>query len=120
MKSLNYVFAQLKFTKGDKILLERKKSEEEILHFLESYDFLQLGQAINRANWRAAAMTTQRMQKKAESLELEEFSNAFTQIRQCILHQKGEQAKNALARITVMRIQERKLWKKDKKLWEKW
>lgn len=82
--------------------------KEEIQQFLESYDFLQLGQAINRGNWRAAAMTIQRMQKKAENLELEEFVKMFTNIRQCILHQKSEQAKNVLARITVMRIQERK------------
>ena len=82
--------------------------KEEIQQFLESYDFLQLGQAINRGNWRAASMIIQRIQKKAENLELEEFVKAFANIRQCILHQKSEQAKNALARITVMRIQERK------------
>lgn len=73
--------------------------------FLKSYDFMKLGQAINRQNWQIAAMTLQRMQQKAKELELTVFDRQFMNIRQCVIHRQEKQAKDILALVTARRAQ---------------
>lgn len=75
------------------------------LNFLKSYDFMKLGQALDHKNWQIAAMTVQRMQKGAQEAELETFDRQFINIRQCIIHKQGKQAKDILALVTAKRAQ---------------
>lgn len=84
---------------------ENTNSKAAQQEFLKSYDFMKLGQAINHANWQIAAMTLQRMQKKAAELELSVFDRQFTNIRQCIIHKQGKQAKDILALVIARRAQ---------------
>ena len=70
---------------------------KEQIAFLKSLDFMKLGQAINREQWQAAAMTIRRLDLKAKEVELNEFERNFTGIRQCINRKDGQEAKQILA-----------------------
>lgn len=78
---------------------------EDVLIFLRSYDFMKLGQALNRENWQIAMMTLQRMQKKTQELEFHVFDRQFMNIRQCIVHKQGKSAKDILALMMAKRAQ---------------
>ena len=70
---------------------------KEQIEFLKSLDFMKLGQAINRGQWQAAAMTIRRLDMKAKEVEIAEFEKNFTGIRQCINRRDGKEAKQILA-----------------------
>ena len=54
---------------------------KEQIDFLKSLDFMRLGQALNREQWQAAAMTIRRLDMKAKEVELLDFERNFTGIR---------------------------------------
>ncbi len=81
------------------------KQEPKNLIFLKSYDFMKLGQAIEHGNWQMAAMTSQRMQKTAQELEMDMFVRQLANIRQCIMHKQGKAAKDILALMVARRTQ---------------
>ncbi|MCM1038458.1 MAG: hypothetical protein NC314_01185 [Roseburia sp.] len=86
--------------------MENITDKEQLqFNYLKSYDFMKLGQALNHNNWQIAAMTLQRMQKGAQEAELTIFERQFTNIRQCILHKQGKQAKDILALVIARRGQ---------------
>lgn len=70
---------------------------KEQIEFLKSLDFMKLGQAINREQWQAAAMTIRRLDMKAKEVGMNEFERNFTGIRQCINRKDGNEAKQILA-----------------------
>ena len=70
---------------------------KEQIEFLKSLDFMRLGQALNREQWQAAAMTIRRLDMKAKEVGLNEFDRNFTGIRQCINRKDGNEAKQILA-----------------------
>ena len=70
---------------------------KEQIDFLKSLDFMKLGQAINREQWQAAAMTIRRLDMKAKEVGMNEFERNFTGIRQCINRKDGNEAKQILA-----------------------
>ena len=70
---------------------------KEQIEFLKSLDFMRLGQAINRGQWQAAAMTIRRLDMRAKEVEMKEFERNFTGIRQCINRKDGNEAKQILA-----------------------
>ena len=70
---------------------------KEQIDFLKSLDFMRLGQALNREQWQAAAMTIRRLDMKAKEVELLDFERNFTGIRQCINRKDGNEAKQILA-----------------------
>ena len=70
---------------------------EEQIKFLKSLDFMRLGQAINREQWQAAAMTIRRLDMKAKEVGMTDFERNFTGIRQCINRKDGNEAKQILA-----------------------
>ena len=72
---------------------------KEQIDFLKSLDFMKLGQAINRGQWQAAAMTIRRLDMKAKEVRMNEFERNFTGIRQCINRKYGNEAKQILALI---------------------
>lgn len=70
---------------------------KEQIEFLKSLDFMRLGQAINREQWQAAAMTIRRLDMKAKEVGMTDFERNFTGIRQCINRKDGNEAKQILA-----------------------
>ena len=71
----------------------------EQIAFLKSQDFMKLGQAINRGQWQAAAMTIRRLDMKAKEVEMTDFERNFTGIRQCINRKEANEAKQILATV---------------------
>lgn len=84
--------------------MNTEKTEAE-LSFLQSYDFVKLGQAVNHQNWQVAAMTVQRMQKNAQELGFDTFVRQLANIRQCVLHKQARQAKDVMAVMMAKRAQ---------------
>ena len=70
---------------------------KEQIEFLKSLDFMRLGQAINRGQWQAAAMTIRRLDIKAKDVNMNDFERNFTGIRQCINRKDDNEAKQILA-----------------------
>ena len=70
---------------------------KEQIDYLKSMDFMRLGQAINREQWQAAAMTIRRLDMKAKEIGMNDFERNFTGIRQCINRRDGNEAKQILA-----------------------
>ena len=91
----------------------RDEREAARLAFLQSYDFMKLGQAVNRRNWQVAAMTVQRMQSRIQELGLDIFERQFTGIRQCILHKQERQAKDILAQVMAKRARMLREWQSE-------
>lgn len=69
----------------------------EQIEFFKSLDFMKLGQAINREQWQAAAMTIRRLDMKAKEVGMNDFERNFTGIRQCINRKDSNEAKQILA-----------------------
>jgi len=72
--------------------------------FIQSLDFMRLGQAINRSQWQSAAMTLQRMRRNAKQAGITEFDRQFMGIGQCINRKNGQEAKQVLALIVAKRV----------------
>ncbi len=70
---------------------------KEQIDYLKSLDFMRLGQAINREQWQAAAMTIRRLDMKAKEVGMTDFERNYTGIRQCINRKDGNEAKQILA-----------------------
>ena len=69
----------------------------EHIEYFKSLDFMKLGQAINREQWQAAAMTIRRLDMKAKEVGINDFERNFTGIRQCINRKDSNEAKQILA-----------------------
>ena len=67
------------------------------MEFYKSLDFMKLGQAINRGQWQAAAMTMRRLDMKAKEAGMNDFERNFTGIRQCVNRKDANEAKQILA-----------------------
>lgn len=83
--------------------------DEEAFHadvkaFIHSYEFLQLGQSINRKQWQAAGMKAQKMSAKAKKLGMTGWENLFTGIRQNVARKNQEEALQVMASITTKRV----------------
>lgn len=78
------------------------KDERE---FLESKDFLRLGQAIEHGNWQAAGMIANRMQRDAREVGVVDFDRQMVMMKQCIASRKKTEALNGLASIVSRRVQ---------------
>ena len=76
---------------------------KEQIEFLKSLDFMRLGQAINRGQWQAAAMTIRRLDIKAKDVNMNDFERNFTGIRQCINRREQQEAKQIMAVIVNKR-----------------
>lgn len=77
--------------------------DEEVVKFLKSYDFMRLGQAINRGQWQSAAMIQRRMEQKVKQLELTTFERPLAGLRQAILRKNVLDAKQMLAGVVAKR-----------------
>ena len=77
----------------------------EQCQFINSLDFMKLGQAINHEQWQAAAMIVRRMDMQAKQAGLTGFERQFTGIRQCINRKDKPQAKQVLSIVISKRVQ---------------
>ena len=87
--------------------------EEQLRNFINSYDFMRLGQAVNNGRFESAAMCARRMSMEAEKLGLECFQRQFTGLRQNIARKEALEVKNILSLIIVKRIQIQDVLKAD-------
>ncbi len=73
--------------------------------FLDSFDFMRLGQAITQRNQNMAMMILAHLQQAAKDAGLaEEFDSNFKGIRGCILGGDIQQAQDILAIVTAKRV----------------
>ena len=79
--------------------------EQKLKQFIQGYDFMRLGQAVNGKRWESAAMCARRMSMEAEKLGLECFQRQFTGLRQTIARKDTQEVKNLLSLVIVKRIQ---------------
>ena len=77
---------------------------DEVKAFMHSYEFMQLGQAVNRKQWQAAGMKIQKMSAKAKKLGMTGWSNQFTGMKQNIARKNEKEALQILALMTTKRV----------------
>ena len=77
---------------------------EEVKTFIHSYEFMQLGQAINRKQWQAAGMKIQKMSAKAKKLGMTAWNNQFMGMKQNIARKNDKEALQILALMTTKRV----------------
>lgn len=77
---------------------------EDVKAFIHSYEFMQLGQAINRKQWQAAGMKIQKISAKAKKLGMTGWNNQFMGIKQNIARKDEKEALQILALLTTKRV----------------
>lgn len=77
---------------------------EDVKAFIHSYEFMQLGQAVNRKQWQAAGMKIQKMSAKAKKLGMISWQNQFTGMKQNIARKNDREALQILSLITTKRV----------------
>ena len=77
---------------------------EDVRAFMRSYEFMQLGQAINRKQWQAAGMKIQKMSAKAKKLGMTGWENQFMGMKQNIARKNDQEALQILALMTTKRV----------------
>ena len=87
---------------------------EALRVFLEGYDFMKLGQAINRGQWNSAMMIIQRMDNSVQKLGILCMIQPLKAVRLAVLGRNVKQAKQALAALISKRV----LLIKHMKEWE--
>lgn len=76
----------------------------DIRTFIHSYEFMQLGQAINHKQWQTAGMKVQKMSAKAKKMGMTGWENLFTGIRQNIARKNDKEALQILSVMTTKRV----------------
>ena len=87
---------------------------KELLTFLESYDFMKLGQAVNRGQWDSAMMTFRRMDQKVKKLGMKEFEQPMKGLRLAVSGGNELQAKQILAKLVAKRVRMREVLRSTK------
>ena len=79
--------------------------EEKLKDFLNSYDFMRLGQAIAQGNQNMAMMIVSHLQQAAQEAGVaEQFGMNLQGIRQCVIGRDMKQAQDILAVVTAKRV----------------
>lgn len=81
------------------------ETEQEWKDFLQSYDFMKVGQAINREQWEIAMMTVSRLERNSRKPGLEAMNRNLKELRNAILAKNTNTAKNLLALVIQKRVQ---------------
>lgn len=98
---------QLKINGIDFLTSEYEEEEEfveDVRSFLHSYEFMQLGQAVNRKQWQAAGMKIQKMSAKAKKMGMIGWEHQFTGIKQNIARKNEKEALQIVSLITNKRV----------------
>lgn len=77
----------------------------ELRRFINGYDFMRLGQAVNTKRWESAMMACRRMSMTADKLGLSCFERHFQGLRQNIARKSDAEVKNILSLMIRKRIQ---------------
>lgn len=85
--------------------VEETTDPEALRAFLEGYDFMKLGQAINRGQWNSAMMVLQRMDTLVQKLSIRCMIQPLKAVRLAVLGRNVKQAKQALAALIGKRVQ---------------
>ena len=85
--------------------VEETIDPEALRAFLEGYDFMKLGQAINRGQWNSAMMILQRMDASVQKLGIRSMIQPLKAVRLAVLGRNVKQAKQALATLIGKRVQ---------------
>lgn len=86
---------------------DNSSCQQEVKEFLQSIDFMRLGQAVNHEQWLAATMTLRRLEQKRELLQLEEFKRNFSMLKFALQRKNTREAKQILSLIVNKRAQMR-------------
>lgn len=81
--------------------------QQEDLEFLQSVDFMRVGQAIHHGQWQSAYRILLRMEQKREQLQMEEFKRNFAALKYSIQRKNEREAKQILTLIVNKRAQMR-------------
>jgi len=73
--------------------------------FINGYDFMRLGQAVNSKRWESAMMACRRMAVESEKLGLDCFARQFQGLKQNIARKSDAEVKNILSLMIRKRIQ---------------
>ena len=85
--------------------MEHRINEEKLDSFLNSYDFMRLGQAISQDNQNMAMMIVTHLQQAASEAGVSDaFDMNLKSIRQCIIGHDVKQAQDILAVVTAKRV----------------
>lgn len=85
--------------------VEETTDPEALRAFLEGYDFMKLGQAINRGQWNSAMMILQRMDASVQKLGIRCMIQSMKGVRMSVLGRNVKQAKQALATLVGKRVE---------------
>ena len=77
---------------------------QDVKTFIHSYEFMQLGQAVNRKQWQAAGMKIQKMSAKAKKLGMVGWENQFTGMKQNIARKNDREALQILSLMITKRV----------------
>ena len=83
----------------------------ELTAFLESYDFMKLGQALHREQWNSVMMTLRRMDLTMKKLQTDSFARQVTGLRMAASARESIQAKQILSLMVARRVQLLKILK---------
>lgn len=76
---------------------------EEKLEYINSIDFMRMGQAIAHEQWQVAFMTLRRLEQEAREIGFSDFGQQFVGLRYAIQREDIEEAKQVLTLITNKR-----------------
>lgn len=82
-----------------------EKYLQTLRRFINGYDFMRLGQAVNGGRWESAMMACRRMSMESEKLGLCCFERQFQGLRQNIARKSDGEVKNILSLMIRKRIQ---------------
>lgn len=76
----------------------------DLKEFINSYEFMRLGQSVNRKQWQAAGMKIQKMSAKAKALGMTGWDQLFTGMRQNIARKNDREALQILSIMIARRV----------------
>ena len=96
---------------------ERELAEylTELTAFLESYDFMKLGQALQKEQWNSVMMILRRMDLTMKKLQTDSFARQVTGLRMAASARERTQAKQILSLMVARRVQLLKILKESER-----
>lgn len=89
---------------GASIYDDEEKYIADLKAFIQSYEFIQLGQSIHRKQWQAAGMKIQKMSAKAKNLGMIGWEQLFVGIRQNIARKNDAEALQIMSVMITKRV----------------
>ncbi len=81
-----------------------KVQPDPLAVFLESHDFMRLGQAINRGQWDSAMMILRRLESSVRKLGISSMEQPLKGVRLGIMGRNSVRAKQSLSLLVTRRV----------------